>query len=494
MAQDLGCLTILENSFVNFVYPFRFESDHYQSIIKSLSAQKELWETKDLSEVSDYVLSPVAKYLNIDGQQKEQATANFFKSTDRLNCDLKFWTYSEDEEETPPCAWKLKVDRKQLEAFNFTFDSHDPLSLGLFRMGIGFLVFKISPCVKTLEHWLNLIHYFRFINRGRTVRICPIRNPDDNPPFDSDNDQDLKSIIDREILAGFKAEEIFLPGKMLTFFALFCGNVNLDNKDYESEILYRLTKFFRVDQIINPHDRDLDFSQEKDNVLPYVKNQYFLFSLEGGGFYSCHTPDSIFFRETLPQHLQDQYFLLFLLALHQRFALIHLSEQVAECWKISEDKKDIEQNMKTFQKIRDQLLLFTARGHFLQVMQQDNHHRCYCKWREMFQLDALYDEVNKEVQDMHEYSMMQYLRWQNEQERLRDRQLQNSVYHVSASLGAGAIVASTSALLFNDDSTPLLNFAIAFMLSSWIALSVFLLMNGRSALSSIRSLFKLLMR
>lgn len=480
MEQNLGYLTILENSFVNFVYPFRFDSDGYQSLVKSLLDQKNLWEIKDISKVSEYVLSPVAKYLNIDGQQQkeDQATAIFLKSTDRLNQDLNFYHSSEDDKEVQSETWKLKVDRKQLEAFDFTFDSHDPLSLGLFRMGIGFLIFKVSPCVDTLEHWLNLIHYFRFINRGRTVRISPLS--------DSDGDRDLKTMIDQDILTGFKTEEIFIPGKMLTFFALFCGNVNLDNKDDQSEILYRLTKFFRLDQIINPHDRDLDFSQEKDNVLPYVKNQYFLFSLEGGGFYSCHTPDSIFFRETLPQHLQDQYFLLFLLALHQRFALIHLSEQVAECWKLSQEKKDVEQNMQTFQKIRDQLLLFTARGHFLQVMQQDNHHRCYCKWREMFQLNALYDEVSKEVQDMHEYSMMQYLRWQDEEEKERDRRLQNSVYHVSASLGAGAIVASTSGLLFNNDSTPLLNFVIAFMLSSWIALSVFLLMNGRSVINSLK--------
>jgi cation transport ATPase len=70
----------------------------------------------------------------------------------------------------------------------------------------------------------------------------------------------------------------------------------------------------------------------------------------------------------LPEHLDGEYLLLFLLALQQRFALISLSEQV------------------------------TQRRH---------HHRCYLRWQETFQIERLYREVSDEVHDMHQYLQME---------------------------------------------------------------------------------------
>jgi len=40
-------------------------------------------------------------------------------------------------------------------------------------------------------------------------------------------------------------------------------------------------------------------------------------------------------------------------------------------------------------------------------MQRRHHHRCYLKWQETFQVDRLFQEVNDEVRDMHEYLLME---------------------------------------------------------------------------------------
>jgi hypothetical protein len=57
-------------------------------------------------------------------------------------------------------------------------------------------------------------------------------------------------------------------------------------------------------------------------------------------------------------------------------------------------------------KLTTRLLSFTARGYFSQVMQRAHHHRCYCRWQELFLLDRLFREVSEEIQEMHNYLLM----------------------------------------------------------------------------------------
>lgn len=439
MEEDLAQLKVLERSFVNFVYPFQFDSEEYPKILeyfqtphipnrKPEKPTEPAWKSKKHSWIRDCCLSPVSNYLNIDShKQSVETKAHFFIPTDRFKSYVQLST-----------QYKYRIIAKT----NIPIEFHrsEPFEVILFPIGIGFLIFKIKPCNQKMSDYLNIIHYLRFTKGQRGFRIQGSRRTRDNNT--EHIELKVSEIIESHILNWNKNcnlkpyQEIFVPGKMLVFFGvLFEG----EQADLNVKTIYRLSNFFNSEQPINPGLYALEFGEEKSDFLPYAQNHGFLFSLEGGGFYGYRSLKTQFFTETLIDHLQNQYFLLFILALHQRFALIHLSEEVAENWKTSNRPEDIRNNMRVFQKIRDQLLLFTARGYFLQVMQQDNHHRCYCKWREMFQLDALYTEVNGEVQEMHEYCLMQ-----------RDRQLQDTVYYMSAGLGSGAIVASTAGLFFNS--------------------------------------------
>ena len=76
-----------------------------------------------------------------------------------------------------------------------------------------------------------------------------------------------------------------------------------------------------------------------------------------------------------------------------------LSREVSEHWLRGGEKE----RTVIFERIRDRLLEFTARGYFTQVMQREHHHRVYRKWQEVFQLERLYQEVSEEVREMHEY-------------------------------------------------------------------------------------------
>lgn len=56
-----------------------------------------------------------------------------------------------------------------------------------------------------------------------------------------------------------------------------------------------------------------------------------------------------------------------------------------------------------FRAIREQLLLFTARFRFAQIMTSQNRHADYRRWLEVLEIEELHDEVRTEVSDTHGY-------------------------------------------------------------------------------------------
>jgi len=191
----------------------------------------------------------------------------------------------------------------------------------------------------------------------------------------------------------------FRPRATHPFRHALCGRAGHERKDI-AELLYRVRNFFPSERVIQPAPDDLRF--DHPSLLAYAERMWFVFSLEGGAFVAVNAPETDFFRRELPSHLRNEYFLLFLLTLHQRFALMSLSQQVSEHWL----RGDEGERAKAFERIRDTLLEFTARGYFSQAMQREHHHRVYQRWQEIFQLERLYQEVSDEVREMHEFLQM----------------------------------------------------------------------------------------
>lgn len=138
MEEDLAQLEVLERSFVNFVYPFRFDSDEYVPIVKHF---QDSWECKELRGISDYLLSPVANYLGINNN----STAIFFNPTCEFKKEINL-----DEEK----VWTIKVKDNNIQ---FKFDSRTKtgknglnvpaVELALFKIGVGFLILRTHSAI-----------------------------------------------------------------------------------------------------------------------------------------------------------------------------------------------------------------------------------------------------------------------------------------------------------------------------------------------------------
>ncbi|MDY6856510.1 MAG: hypothetical protein SWO11_17765 [Thermodesulfobacteriota bacterium] len=393
-----------KESFCHFVYPFLFESEEFDKRVEAFNRAEwsgkkgtlNFW--KNINFPSEDFLPCVSNYLN--PPPNTVSTANL-------------WTLDKNILQSSRGLGGRKGWELQASGRSIPFIIED-VELALFRIGVGFLTVRAKPSSNQFNDWVDFLHFFRFIKGQRKVSVEAKTkvglDPETNmPQYESffpnftqevNSQQFFGDVLDQLLRKGnprTKKEpwwnEVFIKGQMIPFTTIFINN--MIEQDIPN-ILYRLRNFFHSEQIIIPSANDLSYNNY--SLLPYAKNQWFFFSLEGGGFVAFKAPNSDFFRKVLPNHLKKQYFLLFLITLHQRFVLMGLSHEVSKHWL----EGDESERLYFFRTIRDRHLVFTARGFFSQIMQQEHHHTVYRKCQEVFQLDQIYQEVSNEIQIMHD--------------------------------------------------------------------------------------------
>lgn len=403
-------------SFVQFVYPFLFEAGTFERCGKAIAAAQwpgreralTVWQKQRFPK--DDLLAHVERYLNPPENTTPtallwQMDANTLQSPSGLGSGAE---------------WMLTLPRKEIP-----FQLSD-VQLSLFRVGVGFVTVAVKPKETEAADWLDFLHYFRFVRGQRNVgvraerrtgkeQVSPFfpepaggvqKHPDGKGNFAEIVNAVLSTAaVESERESGEVGErvnwwrEVFVPGQLIPFATLYADSESISDEQ-TAELLYRVRNFFPAERVIRPAAEDMRF--DHPSLLVYADKMWFVFSLEGGVFVAINAPPTDFFRRELPAHLRDQYFVLFLLALHQRFALMNLSQQVSEHWLRGTERERAE----AFGRIRDTLLEFTARGYFTQAMQREHHHRVYRHWQEVFQLEQLYREVSDEVREMHDYLQM----------------------------------------------------------------------------------------
>ena len=307
------------------------------------------------------------------------------------------------------------------------------VDLVLFRVGVGFLVFKVRPKASDAATWFDFRHYARFFGGQRSVRVTG----GDAPPF-------VFADVCTRLLDGLAPEgaatggpwrsNMFMEDQAVLYSSWFVAldATSDDAERHRRDLRYRFREYFNAGQRLH-QDASQD-APHRDDVAVYLRDQWFTFGLEGGGFLALDPPDEPFFRENLPQHVSEVYFVAFLLALHQRLALLRLSTEVSEHWLRGSEKE----RLRSFQRIREQYLAFKARGYYSQVMQRNHHHAVYCRWQESLQVPLLFDEVRDEVREMHAYladEAQRRIRVQLEEVQLQNVELEQRIELIGFLLG-----------------------------------------------------------
>ena len=401
---------IRPQSTIRFVYPFSFDCETAQERVDAVDHCEwgdlgKVWNREKLNTVD--LLPAVGRYLNgssdIGGDNSSEGKAKFWKldgnalqSSRGLGGGVK----------KPSFRWTATQGKISTE---FQFAS---IELVLFHAGIGMLILEVRPESMELNDWMDFIHIFRFVEGRRAAFVqCETKQADGSfeatsPGFGGkepewgEESTELISLI-KQILAGValptddrrSIREEFIEGQAIPYTSLFIEDA--DSED--AEILYRLRNLFGSNQqvLLSPEDSDLTHQ----SLMHYADRQWFVSSLDGSHFVAFDAPANPFFENTLPSHLGKQYFLLFLMALHQRFKLARFSEEVAMQW--SEDADD--SRLDEFERLNKNILTFRAHGLFGQAGQRDHLHRYYRKLHDVFEIERQFSEVSEEVHDMHAY-------------------------------------------------------------------------------------------
>lgn len=443
-------ITVADNSFLLFIYPFLFDAATFGERVKAIESSTAVVKKRAKAPTNEPQNESVPFWVKVPTFPRDEMLAYI---ADYLNprepgaeATAQMWTINKDLENVyglfGRADWQLHAKQSSKGPWSFEFGAKGgenwAVHLMLFRDGVGFLSLRIRPVSPDLDDWLSLTHFFRFAEGQRRVSVSSRigvgfderRNERLYEPFFPEPaggtealtgdravfDKVLDSLL---LTAADKSDreqwwrDVFVPEQLIPFAALFVKGLEPVN---DLRVAYKLRHFFRPSQGNDPAAADM--APDHPSLFAYAERQWFTFSLAGGAFLACDPPETDFLRTTLPHHLRDLYFLVLLFALHQRFKLMDLSEQVAKRWlttsgskKLSTDELAPEQiarnRYEAFEEIRTQFLEFTARGYFAQIMQHEHHHRFYRKWQEVFQIRDLYEEVRDEVREMYQFLQSQ---------------------------------------------------------------------------------------
>jgi hypothetical protein len=404
------------SSFIKFIYPFLFDSDSFErhslaiSTAQRVSSKHEHNVWLDGSFAIADLLPHVAQPLSSDSDNLPSA---------------RIWNFNQALRDSFPLPgrgeWTMNCPNGAIPfRFGHRGKRSAEVQLIMFQVGVGFLVVETCPMGESLEAWLDFLHWFRLTRGQRGVDIRRIADtgnesvlaPASVSATKADQQEEpglvlgdfLDTLLQTGNADGTESKwwrEVYVKGKLLPFAGLFVEEITPEDIPMT---LCSVRHFFHSREDTHPSDAELSLTY--DALQPYANKQWFLFALEGAAFVACDPPDTPFFRETLPSHLASSYYLVYIMALHQRFALIGLSENVSLYWSKAQQSKPTVGQETLFAKIRGTLNSFTAWGYFTQVMQQQHHHDYYQKWQGWLQIDKLYREVSDQVREIYEFSLM----------------------------------------------------------------------------------------
>ena len=378
-------MQVADVSFVRFVYPFVLgsaDAPPLRSIVPQFKAAG--WVAGAFTEGD--LLPHVRDYLN-PGDAGE-ATAHLLTLVQADLAHLAQRTLCPTH--PTPLQWQIHLPNRQLP---FVLEG---AQLAIFRGGIALLTLDARPESDALDDWLDFVYHFRAFagEAGETQDLSA-------PTIDCSHAtlKGIKPLIDQLLKPArvHAVDDLFMRNLMLPFTALYVEGDLSEAEKYQ--LLYRVRLCFSSRHELYPPCTEL--RPDHPCLLAYAQDMWFTFAQQAAGFVAFNAPNNPegFFRADLPRRLRNRYFLLYQLVLHQKFMLMHLSDKVSESWLQGDEST----RMATFTRIRDALLEFTARGYFAQVMQLEQHHRYYCRWRETLQLETLYQEVSDEVREMYDY-------------------------------------------------------------------------------------------
>ena len=393
-------------SSLRFILPVRYPEDTFSARAAAVGSatlpgrQTPLWRPYALP--ADDLMPHVRRYLNADGGDASTGTL--------LTADINELTWLTGGD---GAVWTLLLSRNRRRDFRVT-GAH----LMLFRLDIAFLVVDVEPVTSSAADWFDVLHFGRFVsgNRRRPVELAcadtaagsaalRVLGPTAEAATAAAENggrprlrlrlPGISALVDvllaRTLLGGESlatVQQLNTPGQMLAYPVLFLAAAPQAGPDLVARVVgsHHAERSLRTDSALA-----LDQA-----VLAYGETSWLFTSTEGAGFLAVASEEvaTQFTQQVLPAHLRTEYFIAYLLAAFQRYALLTLSEQVAEGALMAERR---------FAVTQARVLEFTGRAMFTQVTHSPHHQAWYRHVQTVHQVAQLHQEVRDEVQAFQDF-------------------------------------------------------------------------------------------
>lgn len=189
------------------------------------------------------------------------------------------------------------------------------------------------------------------------------------------------------------------PVEALVFSSALLGIRKKEAEDSIGDYLFHMRRNFKASYKASAAERDLDGNPD---VLTLFENSCWGISLEGLGNIVTETDDEVtnqFFSTAYFHHVENTYLYLYLLALHQKYALLHLSAQASQLsYELNLYQDDPAEQSRILRRMKDRIVKFMLRSSYKQVS-RSTHHAMFYEWmRSRLKIDDLFSELHEALE------------------------------------------------------------------------------------------------
>jgi len=277
---------------------------------------------------------------------------------------------------------------------NFEFCIKD-IELYIFETQVGFLTYKIE--VKSTDE--------KDIMKGNYFVKSLVQNKDKF--FVKDRNEEIEEV--NKILLHECIEKILNDLNVVTYFEnndnfpkqaivynTMCLRSNPGLENIEN-YMYKMRRLFK--DSYKPCKRELTIDNCKD-IIQLFDNSYWGISLEGFANLVYLVEDEKtdnFMKGNYKGELENTYYYMYLLALHQRYALLYFSIQVSDIKK-NNDKEIIDENIiNNISELKHDISYFYLRAIFSNISNITHQSELYDLLRDRLRIEDLMDEINSEL-------------------------------------------------------------------------------------------------
>lgn len=272
------------------------------------------------------------------------------------------------------------------------------VELYLFETQVGFLQYNIAfPDELPLDEQIEAVYYLKKLkNYSHSLHFEQKKSKE---AYETRSLQ--LSELSVGLLSGFEPKTFFEGNRDHPTEALVIQSVAINRMAEEAEpeighFLFHMRRSFKSTYKASATEKEV---LQHPNLLRIFENSTWGISLEGLANIVTETDDSAtnqFFDTQYFHHVSNTYVYLYLLVLHQKYALLHLSNEASHLTHMLDNHRDdpAEQS-RVLSHMNDRIVWFLLRSSYKYVSRSSHHAELYEWMRSRLQIEELFEEIHE---------------------------------------------------------------------------------------------------